>query len=131
MDDGWPSSRPYVIGSTLMWILFLLAIWLLAWGSEGDRLPLAARSAIAIVLALAVAGQFIAAYRLIARQDEYVRGITAKRMIAAAGVTITAAVFAGVAEQFLGLRDLPMWLVYPFYWGAFGMVTPFINDTRP
>jgi hypothetical protein len=131
MSDGWPSSRPYVIGSTLMWMLFLLAIWLLAWGSEGDRLPLAARSAIALMLALSVAGQFIAAYRLIARQDEYVRGITAKRMIAAAGVTVTAAVLAGVAEQFLGLRDLPMWLVYPFYWGAFGTVTPFINHTRP
>ena len=43
----------------------------------------------------------------------------------------TAAVLAGTAEQFLGVRDLPMWLVYPFYWGAVGMVTPFINDSRP
>ena len=131
MSADWPSSRPYVIGSTLRWGLFLLTIGLLTWGSSGDRLPLGALWIIAALLALSVAGQFLAAYRLVARQDEYVRGITAKRMIAAAGVTITAAVLAGTAEQFLGLRDLPMWLVYPFYWGAVGMVTPFINDSRP
>jgi hypothetical protein len=131
MDDGWPSSRPYVIGSVLMWGLFLLTIWLLSWGSMGDRLPIAGLWAIAVLLALSVAGQFTAAYRLVARQDEYIRSITAKRMIAAAGLTVTVAVLAGTAEQFLGLRDLPMWLVYPLYWGAFGIVTPFISDTRP
>jgi hypothetical protein len=131
MDDGWPSSRPYVIGSLMMWGLFLLTIWLLSWGSTGGRLPFAVLGVIAVLLASSVAGQFTAAYRLVARQDEYIRALIAKRMIAAAGLTVTVAVLAGTAEQFLGLRDLPMWLVYPFYWGAFGMVTPFISDTRP
>jgi hypothetical protein len=131
MDDGWPSSRPYVIGSTLMWGVFLLTIWLLSWGSVGDRLPFAALWTVSILLALSVAGQFAAAYRLVARQDEYIRAIIAKRMVAAAGRTVTAAVLAGTAEQFLGVGDLPMWIVYPFYWGAFGIVTPFISDTRP
>ena len=131
MDDGWPSSRPYVIGSAIAWLLFLATIWLLSVGTEGTRLPFVILVAVAVLLAASVAGQFYAAYRLVARQDEYIRGITAKRMIAAAGVTITIAVLVGTAEQFLGLRDLPMWLVYPFFWGAFGMVTPFITDTRP
>ena len=131
MDVGWPSSRPYVLGSVAAWLLFLATIWLLSVGSEGERLPFALLAAVALLLAASVAGQFYAAYRLVARQDEYVRGIIAKRMIAAAGLTITAAVLVGTAEQFLGLRDLPMWLVYPFFWGAFGMVTPFISDTRP
>lgn len=130
MDDGWPSSRRYVIGSVLMWGLFLLTIWILSWGRVGDRLPFFALCSLALVLALSVAGQFIAAYRLVTRQDEYFRAITAKRMIAAAGLTVTIAVLVGTAEQFLGLRDLPMWLVYPLYWGAFGVVTPFISDTR-
>ena len=131
MDDGWPSSRPYVIGSSLLWVLFLLTIALMTWGSEGGRLPFAALCALSVLLALSVGGQFTAAYRLVARQDEYIRGITAKRMVAAAGLTVTLAVLAGTAEQFLGLGDLPMWLVYPLYWGAFGIVTPFIRDTRP
>jgi hypothetical protein len=131
MDDGWPSSRPYVIGSLAMWGLFLLTIALMNWGSSGGRLPFSVLAVIAGLLALSVAGQFVAAYRLIAKQDEYIRALTAKRMIAAAGVTVTAAVLAGVSQQFLGLPQLPMWLVYPFFWGAFGMVTPFISDTKP
>ncbi|HEX8526782.1 hypothetical protein [Allosphingosinicella sp.] len=131
MGDGWPSSRPYVIASVANWLAFLAAIFLLSWATAGDRLPVGALWAIAIVLAGSVAGQFYAAYRLIARQDEYIRAITVKRMIAATGLTITAAVFWGTAEQFLGVRNLPMWLVYPFFWGAFGMVTPLIRDTRP
>jgi hypothetical protein len=130
MDDGWPSSRPYVVGSLAMWVLFLGGIALLSWGSEGGRLPAAALWAVALVLAASVAGQFVAAYRLIARQDEYIRGITAKRMIAAAGLTITIAVLAGTAQQFLHAPRMPMWLVYPLFWGGFGMVTPFIRTSR-
>lgn len=131
MDDGWPSSRPYVVGTTFMWAIFLFAIYIMAWGSEHDRLPPAVLWAIAFLLALSVAGQFVAAYRLIARQDEYIRGITTKRMIAAIGLTITVAVLSGVIEQFLGAPALPMWLVYPLFWGAFGVVTPFIRSSRP
>ncbi len=131
MDVGWPSSRPYVVGSVSMWLLFLAAIYFLAWGSEAGRLPYAAMWAIALALAASVAGQFVAAYRLVARQDEYIRGITAKRIIAAAGLTITLAVLWGVAEQFLGMPRAPIWIIYPFFWGAFGMVTPLIRDSRP
>lgn len=130
MDDGWPSSRPYVVASVANWGLFLLAIYLLSW-SSGRGWPVAALWAIAILLAGSVAGQFAAAYRLVARQDEYIRGITAKRMIAAAGLTITLAVLCGVAQQFLGVPTIPMWVVYPLFWGAFGLVTPFVRDSRP
>ena len=131
MTDGWPASRSYVIGSLLNWGLFLATIYLLGWGSESARLPSAALWAIAFALAGSVAGQFAVAYRLIARQDEYIRGITAKRMIAAAGLTVTVAVLWGTAEQFLGAPDAPMWVVYPFFWGAFGLVTPLIRDSLP
>ena len=75
--------------------------------------------------------QFIAAYRLIARQDEYVRALTAKRIIAGTGLTITAAVLYGLAQQFLGAPSMPMWILYPLFWGLFGVVTPFVQDTRP
>jgi hypothetical protein len=131
MEADWPSSRRYTIGSLAMWALFLLGIFVLAWGSEDDRLPAAAMVAIAALLTASVAGQFLAAYRLIARQDEYVRGITAKRIIAATGLTITVAIAVGIAEQFLGALYFPMWLVYPFFWGAFGIVTPFVRSSRP
>ena len=131
MDVSWPSYRPYIFQSLLLWLFFLASLLALSWGSGTGRWPAAALVALALVHASSVGLQFALAYRLIARQDEFVRAITAKRMIAAAGLTITLAVLAGLAEQFLGLRHLPMWLVYPLFWGAFGMVTPFIRSSRP
>src|SRR5688500_14525375 len=131
MTDGWPRSWPYTIGTIANWAMFLLGVWLLAWGSGEGRLPQPALWALALLLAASVAVQFAAAYRLIARQDEYIRAITAKRIVGATGTSLTAAVLWGLAEQFLGAPALPMWVVYPLFWGMFGAVTPFIRDSRP
>jgi hypothetical protein len=131
MDVSWPRSRLYVVQSLLLWGFFLASLVALGWGSGDGRWPGAALWALALVQAASVAVQFLLAYRLIARQDEFVRALTAKRMIAAAGLTVTIAVLAGLAGQFLGLPTLPMWLVYPFFWGAFGIVTPFVGSSRP
>lgn len=130
MEPSWPQSRSYVIFSSLNWLLFLAAIFFLTWGTAERWLGEAAIWAIAVVAALSVVGQFTAAYRLVSTQDEFVRGITAKRVIAAAGLTIAAAVLWGIAQQFLQVPKVPAWVVYPLFWGAFGMVTPFIRTSR-
>jgi hypothetical protein len=129
VNDAWPWSRSYVLGSLANWALFLFALWLLAWGSSGG-LPPAARVAIVLLMTASVAAQFVAAYRLIARQDEFVRAITVKRIVAALGLTITVAVLAGLADQFLDLPEIPLWIVYPLFWGLFGVATPFVRDSR-
>ena len=131
MDAAWPRSPSYVIWSVINWLIFLGGVFFLAWASSLARLPLPVLWGLVVVLAGTVAVQFAAAYRLIAAQDEFVRGITAKRVIAAAGVTLTVAVLWGLGQQFLRLPPMPMWLLYPFFWGAFGIVTPFIRSSRP
>jgi hypothetical protein len=128
-NDGWPASRAYTLGAVARWLLFLGGVALLAWAD--DRMPPAARVAVALVLAASVAWQFADAYRLIARQDEFIRGITAKRIIVAAGLTLTVAVLWGLLQQFVGGHDGPIWILYPLFWGVFGLVTPFIRDSRP
>jgi hypothetical protein len=128
MEIGWPKSRLYVIASSLNWLFFLSGVAFLTWG--GAELPPFATWAVIIVIAAATAAQFFVAYRLVAVQDEFVRGITIKCGIAAAGVTITVAVLWGLAQQFLLVPQVPMWLVYPLFWGAFGLVTPFIRSSR-
>jgi putative oxidoreductase len=128
MEVAWPSSARYAILSSANWLAFLAAVAFLTWG--GGDLPPAATLAIIGVVVASVVGQFAAAYRLVTAQDEFVRGITAKRVIAAAGLTISIAVLWGLGMQFLGWRAVPMWTVYPFFWGAFGMVTPFIRDSH-
>jgi hypothetical protein len=131
MDDDSPFSAKYVIWSSANWLMFIAAGAFLTWGGRGQHLPDALVWAIILFVAATVAAQFYAAYRLVAVQDEYIRGITAKRGIAAAGVTITAAVLWGLAEQFLPVPDVPMWTIYPLFWGAFGMVTPLIRSSLP
>jgi hypothetical protein len=130
MGDGWPRSRSYVIWSSANWVAFVATVGFLTWGTVDSRLPDYVVWAIVLVAAGTVGAQFVAAYRLVAGQDEFIRGITAKRGIAAAGVTITVAVLWGLMQQFLGVPQVPMWVVYPFFWGAFGIVTPFIRSSH-
>ncbi len=130
MDDGGPWSRTYVIWTSVNWIAFLAAVAFLSRGTAGGTVPDVVIWAVVIVAALSVGAQFFAAYRLVAEQDEFIRAITIKRGIAAIGVTITAAVLWGLAQQFLPVPRVPMWVVYPLFWGAFGLVTPFIRSSR-
>jgi hypothetical protein len=130
MDEAEPWSTRYVIWSSVNWLTFLGTVAFLTWGSGPAGLGLIAVSAIIVLASASVAGQFIAAYRLVAAQDEFVRAITVKRGIAAAGATITAAVFWGLAQQFLAAPQVPAWVVYPLFWGMFGMVSPFIRTSR-
>ena len=130
MDGDWPASRTYVIWSSANWLAFIAAVAFLTWGTGGGDIPRSVVWAVVVVAAGSVGAQFFAAYRLVAGQDEFVRGITAKRGIAALGVTITIAVLWGLAQQFLLVPRVPMWLVYPLFWGAFGMVTPLIRTSQ-
>jgi hypothetical protein len=130
MDDAWPRSRTYVIWSSVGWLGFLAAVAFLTWGTAGRGVPQYVLWGVVLVAAGSVGAQFVAAYRLVAQQDEYIRGITIKRGIAALGLTITAAVLWGLAQQFLPVPRLPMWVVYPLFWGAFGLVTPLIRSSH-
>jgi hypothetical protein len=129
MDDAWPQSRTYVILSSLNWLLFLGGVFLLTW-IEARGAPDYQLWALVLLLAGTVAAQFVAGYRLVAEQDEFIRGITIKRGIAAAGLTLCVAVFWGLAEQFLGVPQVPTWVLYPFFWGSFGIVTPLIRSSH-
>ena len=130
MRGDWPSSRTYVVLTVLNWFLFLALVVVLAWAEAADALPRWARAGIVLAMAATVAAQFVAAYRSVAREDEFVRGLTIKCGIAAIGVTLTGAVLWGLGQQFLGFPQVPMWVVYPFFWGTFGMVSPFVRSTR-
>jgi len=129
--DASPWSRRYTLASIANWIGFLGAVLLLSWARRTEALPLAATALAILVMTASVAVQFVAAFRVIAGADEFVRAIALKGLVAAAGITMVAAVAAGLGEQFLGLPELPMWLVYPFFWGTYGALSPFITDSRP
>jgi len=126
----WPKNAAYTTTALVLWGIFLACIYALELAKAQDW-PQATVIALSAIPALTVLIQFMLAYRLIARQDEFTRALTAKRILAAAGVTITIAVGISVGQAYARLPYFPMWLIYPAFWGLFGMVTPVIRDSRP
>jgi hypothetical protein len=86
------------------------------------------------LLAAAVAGniaaQIWATLAFIQDSDEFVRAITAKRFIVASGVAMALFSFWGFLESYAQAPHVPGWMIYPLFWLAFGLVTPFIRTTR-
>ncbi|MDE2163556.1 MAG: hypothetical protein KGJ53_10355 [Alphaproteobacteria bacterium] len=129
LNPSWPGGWRYTFGAVLSWTTFLLAVVLLVMGrNQGWPAPLL--WALALVPAATVAAQFVAAYRLIAAQDEFIRALTTKRVVVAAGLAVTIATAWSVGELD-GLPHLPAWLIYPLFWGLFGVLTPVIRGSRP
>ena len=130
MAENWPSTRLYVVGSILNWLLFLAGLAFLVWAKLAGFLTPWLGWPVVILIAASVLGQFVVAYRSIAAMDEFMRALTFKLGIAAAGVTISIAVLWGVASQFLDVPSYPMWVVYPLFWAVFGMLSPFVRTSR-
>ena len=128
MNPSWPTNWRYACGAIGAWALFLASVVGVAIGKDTGWPP-AALMVLAVIPAITVALQFRAAYRLISAQDEFVRALTVKRMVVAAGASITLATAWSVMEL-AGLPHVPAWLIYPLFWGLFGVVTPMIRDAR-
>ena len=124
---SWPNSPKYVATAIALWALFLAAIFGVTWGKYNNW-PEVALWALALVPAITVIIQTIMAFNLISKQDEFVRALVAKRMLVATGVTITIVVAYAPFQQLLGAPEVPAWLIYPLFWGVFGMVTNFVKD---
>ena len=129
MNVPFPGGKGYVFGAVGGWLLFLAMMWTALVGRlNGWPGPLVALAAAAP--AVIAAAQFFVAYRLVARQDEFVRGLFAKRMLIAAALTIVLAI-AWSGAELMGAPHLRAWLLYPLIWGLFGALTPLVRGSRP
>jgi hypothetical protein len=95
-----------------------------------DGLPRPALIAFAVLVTIPVAVQIWATIVAMRDSDEYVRAVMAKRFIVAAGAAFAIAAAWGFAESFADAPHLPAWLVYPLFWGLYGVVTPLVRDSR-
>jgi len=86
--------------------------------------------ALAAMVVAPVVGQIWATLALMRDSDEFVRMVTAKQFIIASGLAMAAATFWGFGESFAGAPHLPAWLIYPLFWAAFGLVSPFIRSSN-
>jgi hypothetical protein len=95
-----------------------------------DRLSGPGRWGLSLAVALPIAGQIWANLALMHESDEFVRALTAKRFILASGLAMALFSAWGFAESFAGAPHAPGWLVYSLFWAMYGVVTPFVRNTR-
>ena len=77
-----------------------------------------------------ILGQIWATLSLMRDSDEFMRALTAKQFIIAAGVAMGAFSAWGFAESYADAPHAPGWIVYVLFWAAFGLISPFIRTTR-
>lgn len=130
-NPAWPKDWRYKLGAFTGMLVGGAALVGLVAARQADW-PAPDLIGLALIPFAVVALQFQAAYRLIAAQDEFVRALTAKRIIVAAGATIAIATGYSALDM-TGLPqvpDLQAWLIYPLFWAMFGVVTPLVGESR-
>jgi putative oxidoreductase len=83
-----------------------------------------------LAIAAPIAGHLWATLALMHDADEFVRVLTAKRFIIAAGIAMALFSAWGMVESYADAPHAPGWLVYALFWAAYGVVTPFVRTTR-
>lgn len=123
------STRRYVAGTILSMSVYVALIVMVSWfpGLEGAPQWLVIAGALAP--SLAICAQLWVVLRYLRESDEYVRMLLAKRFIVAALLAFGGATIYGFLETFAEAPHMPMWVIYPGFWGAFGLVSPFVRTT--
>jgi hypothetical protein len=127
---GTPAGRRYVVRTLAFMVPYVALMVLVMGGAFDDVQGTTAGWLLAAAAAAPVIGQIWATLSLMNDSDEFVREVTARQFIAAAGMAMAIAALWGFGEEFAGAPHLSAWLVYPLFWGCFGLVAPFIRSTR-
>jgi hypothetical protein len=125
-----PAHKRYVIRTWLFMSGYVAVNVAAISGAFDEIIGTPAGWLLGLVVAALVAGQMWATMRLIAESDEFVRIVNTKRFVAAAGLTMALFSAWGFMESYGDAPHAPGWLIYPLFWGLFGLVSPFIRNTR-
>lgn len=124
------AHRRYVV-RTMAFMLPYMAINVAAiFGAFDDIASTPAAWLLALAVSAPVLGQIWATLMLMRDSDEFVRAVTAKQFIVATGLAMAIASVWGFGESYADAYHLPAWLIYPLFWGCFGLVSPFIRTSN-
>lgn len=128
IPDG--ANRRYVV-RTLAFMAGYVAINIAAiLGAFDAIIGTPAGLVLGLAVAVPIAGQIWATLALMSEADEFVRTLTAKRFIVAAGLAFALFSGWGFMESYGDAPHAPGWIVYALFWGLYGLVTPFIRTSR-
>lgn len=129
--DGTPAHRRYIIRTMAFSVPYVaICISMMTTDAFDQVVGTPAAWVLAAVLSAPVIGQIWATLALMRESDEFVRGVTAKQFIVAAGLAMAVATFWGFGESFAGAPHMQTWLIVPLFWAMYGVVSPFIKTSR-
>jgi hypothetical protein len=123
-------NAKYTIGIIVWMTLYVAALFLsiLVIKSQAPTGPLL--YALAVLPALPVGGTIWVFLRYIDKVDEYVRAVVTKRFILATGLTLFVCTAWGFLENNAGAHEFSLYLVYPLWWGLFGLSSVFYRNAQ-
>ena len=128
--SGSSAHRRYVV-RTMAFMSGYVAINVAAiFGAFDDIGSPVAAWALALAVSAPVIGQIWATLALMRESDEFVRAVTAKQFILAAGIAMAIASVWGFGESYADAYHVPAWMIYPLFWACFGLVAPFVRSSR-
>ena len=128
---GTPAHKRYLVRTMAFMVPYVaICIAMMTTDAFDEVMDKPAGWVLAAAVAAPVIGQIWATLSLMRESDEFVRAVTAKQFILAAGGAMAVAVFWGFGESFAGAPHLPAWLVYPLFWVIYGVVSPFIRASN-
>lgn len=129
--DGTPAHRRYIIRTMAFSVPYVaICISMMTTDAFDQVMGTPAAWGLAAVLSAPVIGQIWATLALMRESDEFVRGVTAKQFIVAAGLAMAVATFWGFGESFARAPHMQTWLIVPLFWAMYGVVSPFIKTSR-
>ncbi len=129
VEESDPVSQRYIIHTLTLMSLYVILNVAAIFGVV-DHLSRMLTWVFALAVAFLVIGQIWATMVYMRDADEFLRGITARRFIAAAGITMAIYSTWGFLEVYAGAVSAPTCMIFGIFWGAFGAVSPFIRSTR-
>ncbi len=100
------------------------------FGAFDDIQGAPAAWALALTVTAPIVGQIWTTLAAMRDSDEFVRAVMAKQFILASGISMALFTAWGFAESFADAPHAEGWLIYPLFWGAFGLTAPFIKSSN-
>ncbi|WP_296598470.1 hypothetical protein [Phenylobacterium sp.] len=123
------AHRRYAI-RTFAFMVPYVAINVAAIGGAFDDRTRPGSYLLGLAVAAPVIGQLWATLALMGDADEFVRALTAKRFILAAGGAMAIFTAWGFVEEYARAPHVPGYAVYMLFWLCYAVVTPFVRTTR-
>lgn len=128
-DHDTPAARAYVRAVALWGTVYVALVVALSSARNAHWLTEPWNWLAAWTPAVPIAGVMWALLAYMRDSDEFVRALTAKRLVVALLLTQVLCSVWGFLEVYAGAQHVELYMVVPIFWAAYGAVCPFVRSS--